>query len=278
MERRYRDRRSLKAELAWEDDRLVEVEKLGRKIGARPAEVVEELRRTPAGCDWLVSRWAMLAHAADLGPWTDPQIALAFDLLGTPPEFRPGRTPGDVLDAHGRVVESSATQADLARREVDHLLERRELVADLDEVDRSLTQADLFDEANPELKRLRRYEGSLYSKFRWLLNELRYVSPHFKPSPELMLRMVTNTKEQPAEDQPAPAPAPAAPEAKKPGAYDNWRIKRAPSAVRRRAARSPQGRPRPDLFQILLSRQEKKEKQAESRRESRRRKAERMRA
>ena len=57
MERRLRDRRSLTAELAWEDDRLVEVEALGRKVGARPAEVVEQLRRTPVGCDWLVSRW-----------------------------------------------------------------------------------------------------------------------------------------------------------------------------------------------------------------------------
>jgi hypothetical protein len=282
MERRLRDRRSLSAELAWENDRLVEVEALGRKITARPAEVVEELKRTPTGCDWLISRWAMLAHAADLGAWTDAQVGLAFDLLGTPHVFREGRTPGDILDTHGHVVQSSATQADLARREVDALLERRELAADLDDVDRSLTEADLFDESNPELKRLRRYEGSLFSKFRWMLGELRYVSPHFKPSPELMMRMVTSTEQPPAEEQPAPTMPSvsrhAAAAAKKPGAYENWQINDLHPPFDIEPNEAPTDGTRPDLFQILLSRQEKREKKAESRRESRRRKAERLRA
>ncbi len=95
MERRYRDRRSLKAELDWEDDRRLEVENLGAKIGLRPAQIVEELRRSPVGCDWLISRWSMLAHAADSKAWTPDQTTLAFNLLGTPYEFpRSGQRSG----------------------------------------------------------------------------------------------------------------------------------------------------------------------------------------
>ena len=150
IERRLRDRQALTAELAWDDDRRLEVEVLGRKIGARPAEVVEQLRRSPVGCDWMISRWAMLAHAADSGkPWTADQAALAFHLLGTPPEFREGLRPGDLVGSDGRLIKSGEDPAAVARREIAEWTERREVVAELDEVDRELTRADLFDESKP---------------------------------------------------------------------------------------------------------------------------------
>ena len=95
MERRTRDKVSLRAELTWDEDRKYEAEVLGRMLGKDPAETVEALRRTPHGCDWLIGRWAMLAYIADAHKaWTEDQDKLAFDLLGTPHVFRPGKKPG----------------------------------------------------------------------------------------------------------------------------------------------------------------------------------------
>ncbi len=282
MERRYRDRRSLKAELDWEDDRRLEVENLGAKIGLRPAQIVEELRRSPVGCDWLISRWSMLAHAADSKPWTSDQTTLALNLLGTPYEFREvdgeaGQKLGDILDTHGHVSESSEGQAALARREIDHLIERRERVSEIDEVDRSLVEADLFDESNPELKNLRRYDGRLQNQLRWCLKELRYISPHFKPDAELTLRMVTNFN-APAAEEPAPAPAPDPKTPAKPKAYGNWDITSFHPPFSLEPHEIPTDGSRPDLFQILLARQEELDKQKEKRREARREKVQKMRA
>jgi len=91
MERRVRDKVSLRAELTWDDDRKYEAEVLARSLGSQPAETSEALRRTPHGCDWLMNRWALLAHAAltsDGKGWTEEQVKLAFDLSGTPEIFR----------------------------------------------------------------------------------------------------------------------------------------------------------------------------------------------
>jgi hypothetical protein len=283
MERLLRDRRSLHAEVAWDDGRMLEVERLGGKLGgSRPAEVSEELRGSTVGCDWLISRWSLLANAADRAAWTPDQITLAFNLLGTPFEFREGRQPGDVLDGRGHVAESSETQSAMARREIDHLEGRRDHVGELDEVDRSLTQADLFDESNPELKRLRRYESALFNRMLWYIKEMRYVSPHFKPCPELTLRMLTNynapkpveTLSPMPQPQPQPQPSPSKPK----GAYDNWQINSIHPPFDIEPQEVPKDGSRPDLFQILLSRQEKREKKAEARREAKRRRTEKMRA
>src|SRR3954453_7001697 len=87
MERRARDLKAMRAELCWEDDRRLDAVRLGGLLSKRPDEVAEELRRTPQGCEWLMTRWAMLAHVADLkGSWTAEQARMAFDLLGTPAE------------------------------------------------------------------------------------------------------------------------------------------------------------------------------------------------
>src|SRR3954453_5116026 len=91
MERRARDVKAMKAELCWEDDRRLDAVRLGGMLARRPDEVIEELRRTPQGCEWLMTRWAMLAYTADLkGSWAPEQTRMAFDLLGTPIEFRDG--------------------------------------------------------------------------------------------------------------------------------------------------------------------------------------------
>ena len=190
IERRVRDKISLRAELTWDDDRRFEAEVLGRSLAKDPAATVETLLRTPHGCEWLMTRWAMLAHSADtwatqpLG-WTDEQAKLAFDLLATPPVFREGRKPGVLIDSDGYLIDAGTDSAAVARREIAALREQREVVADLDEVNRALAVNDLTNEGDPELRRLRRYESTLHSRLKWCLKQITIQSPYRCPDPTL---------------------------------------------------------------------------------------------
>ena len=173
MERCVRDKVSLRAELDWDGDRRLEVEVLAGLLSRRPAETVEALRQTPHGCEWLMSRWGMLAHAADLqeNTWTEGQTSMAFDLLATPTIFRIGK-PGADLDMYGNVMVEAKDSATVARGMIAELEARRQVVSEIDEVERSLTTADLSGDIGPELRRLRRYEASLTKRLRWLIDQV----------------------------------------------------------------------------------------------------------
>ncbi len=183
QERRVRDKKSLRAELFWDDDRKLEATRLGALIQTNPDEVVQALQRTPQGCEWLMTRWALLAHAADLKKvWTPDQKLLAFDLLATPAAFRDGYEPGAALDFEGRMIDGSSDPASIARREIAALKERRDAVAVFDEVLRNLAITDHGnDDDDPELKKIRRYETSLHSRMRWCLNQINAKSPYQRP-------------------------------------------------------------------------------------------------
>jgi hypothetical protein len=173
IERRVRDKICLRAEVTWDEDRKLDVEKLAAMLEKRPSEVVSTLRRTPHGCDWLITRWALLADAADKNDnkkWTEEQTALAFDLLATPTLFRLGYQPGVVVDSEGNIIVATEQPVVLARRMVDELKERREEVRCLDNVDRSLTETDHDFDTDPEIRRVRRYESALHTKLRWAVN------------------------------------------------------------------------------------------------------------
>jgi hypothetical protein len=182
MERRVRDKASLRSELFWEDDRKAEAIALGSQLAFDPETIVNQLQQTPQGCEWLMTRWAMLARSADLNTvWTPEQINLAFNLLGTPQEFRAGQQPGESIDFEGELIGTAVSPAVVARREVAALKERREVAIQFDEVNRFLLEADLTDDDNAELRRLRRYESTLHSRIRWCLAQLRFESPHHYP-------------------------------------------------------------------------------------------------
>ena len=207
MERQVRDKIALRAELTWDDDRRAEAEILGRSLARNPAETIDSLRRTPQGCDWLMARWALLAFTADtLKVWSEEQTNLAFDLLGTPAIFRAGQKPGALLDLDGRVVDPGNDLAALARREIAALKERREIVADLDEIDRARAARGLNSERDPELRLLRRYEARLHGQLKWCLKQV--STPTAKQSPTPGLR--PNPLLQHA---PAPGPEPKSAEA-----------------------------------------------------------------
>lgn len=77
-----------------EDERLAAVE-LGHRLGEDAEAAAAQLKRTSAGCEWLVGRWELLGNglstAEEGGPdcrWTDGDLALALDLLGRPAGLR----------------------------------------------------------------------------------------------------------------------------------------------------------------------------------------------
>ena len=275
IERRVRDKVALRAELTWDEDRAREVEELGGRIGRRPGEVVAALKEIPQGCEWLMGRWSMLAHAADLsGSWTAEQTRLAFDLLGTAPEFREGRRPGMALDLDGKVVEPAEDPSALARREIARLEGRRALVAELDEVERALASTDLGGEPGLELRRLRRYEGGLHRRLRWCMAQLQTPSPHKTPNPDLKPRWVTPT--EPATE----APGPSKPESPTPAASrrpEPWEVAPPNPPFDLEADEVPETPGPVDVPAIEASRRVRRAARAEARRQSRRRKVERIR-
>ncbi len=285
IERRVRDKVAIKAETTWDEDRRAEAALLGKTLGNLPEVIVDQLRKTPHGCDWLIGRWALLAHAADLkqGAWTPAQEELAFDLLGTPPEFREGVKPGARLDRKGRVIGPAEAPADLARRQIDELEVRREEAAILDEANRALAAADLNDDQDAELKRTRRHEATLQRRVRWFMKQLQVQSPFAEPLRGLetvwLGQQEVPTYVLPPNPNPLPTsilpptpprpPEPIITAGRFPDLHPPFDLE--PDEI------PPPGQ-KPDIPQILLARREKQLRKAEARREARRRKLEDLRA
>ena len=188
MERAARSRIVARASVTWDEDRKGEAIRLGSELADRPEEVVAQLRETLHGCQWLITRWALLAHSADShNSWTPEQVRLAFDLFGTPSEFREGRPPGTWIDYHGKLVEPTPGPAVVARRAIKELMERCETLRPLDQANREQAQADLSDD-DPEIRRLRRYEAELHRRMKWSLEQIQgpstAVEPGSNPKPE----------------------------------------------------------------------------------------------
>jgi hypothetical protein len=282
IERRLRDKIVIKAQIHWESDRRLEALRLGDQLGTQPEQVVELLQRTPQGCEWLMGRWAMLAYSADVqnGTWNTQQSDLAFDLLATPALFRPGRMPGLEIDIEGRPVEGSSDPASVARRQIAALKARRDQVEPLDRANRSLAEADLADDTDPELKRLRRHEAMLHSRLRWFAKQLRFQSPEKEPYRGLWRSWLGDHEAAP---DVAVAAAPPLPEPK--AVVEPEIIYTTPGS------KFPSRDPKydfdlePDEYSmagnipmILAHREDKKLKKAEARRDARRREVEKLRA
>jgi hypothetical protein len=177
MERDVRDKIAIKADLCWDDGHRFDAEMLGEQLGNRPAVVVEKLRATPQGCEWLIKRWSMLAYVANSGPgWDAGQVRVAFDLLATPVDFRKGQ-PGIEIDLDGNAIDPEIKPVEVARREIAELKRRMEEVAGIDQANRALAMADQYDDHDAELKRLRKYEGTLHSRVRWYMSQLDRKKP-----------------------------------------------------------------------------------------------------
>ncbi len=197
-DRRLRDLAAIRAALNWDEDRVVQAEAAGRRIAEGPRAVVADLRSTPHGCDWLIRRWALLGRAAEAGNgWTEAQVALAHDLLGTPAEGRdvePGRLDG------------AEARAELARREVDGLRRRKDEVMPRDAMRRAMVESDLAVEPTAELRQLGRHESRLRGWLRWLLAQIRIDAPKRLAPTGLYPRLPESEIEGKPEAEAAPKP------------------------------------------------------------------------
>jgi hypothetical protein len=265
MERRARDKVALRACLSWDDDRKLEAQVLAAKLAAAPEEVVEGLRRTPQGCDWLIDRWSRLADTArDVGSWTEVQVRLALDLTGTPKAFREGRRPWDLRPTTPGVP-SPASADELvafAAGQLEELNRHREVVAEIDEVDRALAEADLADGNDAEVRRLRRYEASLHRQIKWFIAQLHNPTPN-KIRPAHINPDWVAYPEAPTEDEIA---------------AEGWRSEMLNPPFDLEPNEVPEPGQSADIPQIVRSRKQKRAAKAESRREARRRKLDQLRA
>jgi len=205
-----REEAVLRARNHWDDDRRTEAEALGATLAGDPAGVVDRLRRTPRGCDWLIRRWLLLVGAAGSSiRWAEEHTAMAFDLLGTPEALR-GLQPGGSVDPTTLLATRADHPTALARREIEALREQRLRVVEADAFARGLALADLRDEPTAELRRLRRYEASLHRRLKWCLEQLppgaanHLDLPEPEPEPALPVEVVP-----PEQARPEPAPKPA---------------------------------------------------------------------
>src|SRR6185312_10065419 len=158
-----------RAEQFWELDRRSAAEDLGARLSKDPARIARALRRSRQGADWLIERWDALARIARLrGPWNEDQIRLALDLLGVAPELRQGSERVSDDDASAQVA--------LAEREAARLRkEQADVLDDLDESDRAMTEAGMPIGEDATSARLRRYEASCRRVFNSAHSELRQL-------------------------------------------------------------------------------------------------------
>ena len=268
MERRFRDRNVIRAESCWDLDRRREVEEIAADLSKRPASVVNRLRTTLQGREWLIDRWAILARIAERdGGWDESQRSLAFDLLGAPAEGRSGGTPGQAIDAEGRPVGPPPGLAELARREVAALQAGLEGLADQDALDQGLALADLADPSTPEYRQARRYEAALHARLRWLVRQVHFDSPRKGTSPYL-----TDYFDPTPPPEPQTEPSAGPPDEPAPGPVED--AEAAPTVetpIEADGSEEGPGRPGPRGAEARL-------KKAEARREGRRRKLDRRRA
>jgi len=157
VERKLRDYASYRAIDFWEDDQKLAVETIALKIAKEPARVVAKLREAPAGIDWLIARWRILARF-EPSAWTEDQRDLASYLIGGDPMIDPSR-PGFVAGS------------------IAALETLRERVREADAIVRGLVEADLHDDGVPGLAKLRRHVRSLHRQLKWYVDQFHVEHP-----------------------------------------------------------------------------------------------------
>jgi hypothetical protein len=76
----------------WDDRREAEVLEIAKSFKDDPAAAVRALRRTAAGCDWLLLRWDLLAMQVEWRgcPYTEELVAELCRLMGFHPDDEDG--------------------------------------------------------------------------------------------------------------------------------------------------------------------------------------------
>ncbi len=158
----------------WDEDRRLEAEVLGARLGREPSRVVAQLRQSPHGCDWLIERWAVLARIADTtdSGWNEEQTNQAHDLMGTPATARSGSI-GCQIDTDGQVIRADLAPAALAREQIVELQAIRDRVAEIDVATRATIAAGWSDLPSRDAVTLRRYESTTRRRLTWIMTQLK---------------------------------------------------------------------------------------------------------
>ena len=184
-----------------------------------------QLKRTSAGCDWLIGRWRLLGNglsaAEDGGPdcrWTDADLALALDLLGRPRELRhldewPGWLESLRAEARSGSEEAVVELREIVTKQIAELETRDEEVWEgVEEPRLRGWQAGLEIDLGAEGTRLRRYEAAADRLFRSAWRKLEGLRKErgepLMPGTECGL---APEPAAPCEPPAAPPPAPAPP-------------------------------------------------------------------
>jgi hypothetical protein len=180
-----------RAAVCWDEDRQLAAEETAVGLGKRPSLVTQRLRQTPQGCDWMLRRWAWLGGVLEEnGTWSEPQAALAWDLLGIDPVLRSIPLVGpDETGAELVAEQTAALEAYKA-----------EVLEELDEFDRSAAEVGLPVGQNRALERLLRYEAACFRRLQWASARLRRPSRTPVPAEDVTIAPAP---------PPAPAPAPS---------------------------------------------------------------------
>ena len=180
MERRLRDRRSLRAELAWDEDRKVEVEALG---GPARGPALGGRRGPPAD-----HRRVRLADRPLGDARAGRRRRRHLDRRAGPARLRPPGHPAEFRD--GRPAPATSTPSPTTPRpppsppgSLARLRSHREAVAEPRRGRPDARRGRPPGRAHPELKRLRRQESALHSRLRWCLAEMRHGRCPTSPTP-----------------------------------------------------------------------------------------------
>jgi hypothetical protein len=236
VEGKLREQACLKAKICWDSDRRIESAILGARLSEDPATVLAGLRRTPQGCEWLLERWGLLIHAARTsGDWTPPQKRLASTMLGLPNVFQNEANPLGSVQVGGEPIESTDDLILLAQLEARDLMAQRDQLAPFDEAARLLAEKGELDDAHsPELRQLSREERTLYLRLRWLVRQLEIMA-NDPPTPRREPEVVEVAPEPPKAEETQKADD--QPEPPKPPCPDDRREARLQKAESRRQAR-----------------------------------------
>lgn len=207
---------AMRAVASWDADRNDEISKIVAGIRRHPERVFRKLLCSKHGCQWLIDQWNGLGALLQVhGTWTPDQLQSAFDLLGTPLEFRVGTPWND-----------DETPAQLVAREVEQLQSRiDENLEILDQLRRDMAAQGHDPEPNPELNRLRRYEEACMRRYTTLKAKLKTRSipadesldstpeptPELlhEPEPEMAPEPIPTTPSSTPDPRPNPAPTPS---------------------------------------------------------------------
>ena len=246
-ERALMEIRTARASRDWDTERRLAAEGLGGSLPKDPARVALELRRTPAGVDWLRTRWEALGAILDAGAaWDDGQKALALDLLGTPQALRTGPTR---VDADAPTLRALVAEE---RARLDAL--DPAALAEADDFDRIAAELG-FGPVDRELALVRRYGRSLTKQIDEFRKQIKnagnaYIPAGYDPArdapvaPARTARVAGLVPADPcarAPEPPAPKPVPEAPAAAAPApSAARAAVDAAPARPARRGASTPE--------------------------------------